>query len=321
MNYFKTCVLLAGLTALLGFLGNMLGGAEGTVIMLGIGALINFFTYWNADKMVLRAYNAREVDSRTAPGYYGIVAKLAESANLPMPKVYIVDNPQPNAFATGRNPQNAAVAATTGLLQMLSPRELVGVMAHELAHVKNRDTLIMTVAATVSGAISTLARFSLIFGGSQDSDNTRSNPLVAILTAFLAPIAAMILQMAISRSREYAADRMGAKIARDPRGLASALLKISGSVDRIPNYTAENNPATASLFIINPLSGQKFDNLFTTHPAVENRLAALHQLSQEMQGISPLISTESRSPFAYPHSKDIPQTDHPAPTRRRGPWG
>ena len=233
---------------------------------------MNLFSYWNADKMVLRMHHAVEVDERNAPEYYGIVRDLAARAGLPMPKVYLIDNPQPNAFATGRNPENAAVAATTGLLERLSYEEVAGVMAHELAHVQNRDTLTMTITATLAGAISMLGNFAFFFGGNRDNNNPLG--FVGVLVAMIvAPLAAMLVQMAISRTREYSADRRGAEICGQPLWLASALDKIARSAERIHNPDAERNPATAHLFIINPLSGERMDNLFSTHPNTENRIA------------------------------------------------
>src|SRR3712207_1442620 len=285
MNTVKTAMLLAALTALFGVVGYMLGGANGMMIALGLAVATNLFAYWNSDRLALNAHNAVEVDERTAPGLVRMVRDLSQRAGLPMPRVYLIDNLQPNAFATGRNPENAAVAATTGLLDMLSYDELAGVMAHELAHIKNRDTLIMTVSATIAGAIATLAQFGFLFGGRGDD---RPNPLVMLGTALLAPIAAMIIQMAISRSREYDADRMGAEICGQPLALASALARIAGGVAHIPNMDAERHPATAPLFIVNPLTGHGMDNLFSTHPATENRIAALQELSG-MMGSAPSI--------------------------------
>jgi len=309
MNYTKTGLLIAALTALFGVAGYLIGGPTGMLIALGIAIAMNVFTYWNADRLVLRAYNAREVNEREAPEFYDMVRQLAERAQLPMPKVYIIDNPQPNAFATGRNPQNAAVAATTGIMQTLTREELAGVMAHELAHVKNYDTLTMTVGAALAGAISTLAQFGFFFGGRGDE---RPNPIVVIATAILAPLAAMVIQMAISRSREYVADRMGGEISGNPLALASALEKIAGGVVHTPNPDAENHPATASLFIINPLTGHGTDNLFSTHPATENRIAALHQQARQM-GMSGVSFTSGH----HGASQARPQSQR----RRRGPWG
>lgn len=277
MNMVRTGLLLAALTALFLVVGYLLGGQSGMMIALVVAIGMNVYSYWNADKVVLRIFKAREVDACSAPEFYGIVEQLAQRAHLPMPRVYIIDNPQPNAFATGRNPENAAVAATTGLLQTLTREEIAGVMAHELAHVKNRDTLIMTVTATIAGALGLLANFALFFGG----DN-RNNPLGlvgTILVVMLAPLAAMIVQMAISRTREYAADREGAEICGRPTWLASALQKLEMAARRIDNREAEQNPAAAHLFIVNPLHGGSVDNLFSTHPSTENRIRQLREMA------------------------------------------
>jgi len=282
-GYIRTAMLLAALTALFMAAGWLLGGRGGMMIALLVAVGMNLFAYWNADKMVLRMHNAREVDARTAPDFYNLVARLAEQAQLPMPKVYLIETDQPNAFATGRNPQNAAVAATTGLLRRLSAEEVAGVMAHELAHVRNRDTLIMTITATIAGALSMLANFGLFFGG---GDN-RNNPLGfigVILTVILAPLAAMLVQMAISRSREYEADRIGAEISGRPLWLASALEKIEAFSKRIDYGAAERNPATAHMFIINPLHAHAVDSLFSTHPSTANRVAALQRMAGLAQG-------------------------------------
>jgi heat shock protein HtpX len=280
MNMIRTAMLLAFMTALFMAVGYLIGGTGGMTIAFVIAAGMNLFSYWNADKMVLRMHHAREVDERTAPEFHRMVRDLAMRANLPMPRVYIIDNPQPNAFATGRNPQNAAVAATTGLLQRLTPEEVAGVMAHELAHVQNRDTLTMTITATLAGAISMLGNFAFFFGGHRNSNNPLG--IIGVLIAIIvAPLAAMLVQMAISRTREYAADRRGAEICGQPLWLASALKKIARSARQIVNEDAERNPATAHLFIINPLSGQNMDNLFSTHPNTENRIAALQALARE----------------------------------------
>jgi heat shock protein HtpX len=281
MNTMRTGLLMAALMGLFLAVGYLLGREQGMLIAFVMAAGMNLFAYWNADKMVLRMHGARQVDRQAAPEFYGLVEELAQRAGLPMPKVYIMDNPQPNAFATGRNPQNAAVAATTGLLRLLDRDEVAGVMAHELAHVKNRDTLVMTMTATIAGAISMLANFGMLFGGSRD----RNNPFGVvglILMVVLAPIAAMLVQMAISRTREYGADRGGAAISGQPMALASALAKISGAAHQIENRTAEANPATAHMFIINPLSGQRMDGLFSTHPDPRNRIEALKRIAQEM---------------------------------------
>jgi len=281
MNYVKTAMLLAGLTALFMGVGYLIGGASGAVIALVVAAGMNIFTYWNSDKMVLSMAGAQEVDARTAPELYNMVAELAARAQLPMPKVYLMHEAQPNAFATGRNPENAAVAVTTGLLERLTREEVAGVIAHELAHIKNHDTLIMTITATIAGAISMLAQFGMFFGGNRDSNNGMGI-IGTLAMVILAPIAAMLVQMAISRTREYSADRLGAQICGQPAWLASALAKIANAAHAIPNDHAERNPATAHMYIINPLSGERMDNLFSTHPATENRIAALQQLSREM---------------------------------------
>ncbi len=275
-GYVRTAMLMAAMTALfLGF-GYMLGGAGGTLIALMIALGMNLFAYWNSDRMVLRMHNARQVDARSAPEFYGLVQQLAERAQLPMPKVYIIETDQPNAFATGRGPENAAVAATTGLLRRLSSEEVAGVMAHELAHVRNRDTLIMTITATMAGALSMLANFALFFGGN------RNNPLGligVILMMVLAPLAAALVQMAISRAREYEADRIGAEICGRPMWLASALQRIQEMARRIDMNTAERNPATAHMFIINPLHAHAVDSLFSTHPKTEERVARLRAMA------------------------------------------
>ncbi len=278
----RTFILIAGITALFLAAGYMIGGEGGMLIAFALAAAMNLFAYWNSDKMVLSMYGAREVDRAEAPGFYGIVEQLAANAELPMPRVYIIENEQPNAFATGRDPEHAAVAATTGLLNRLSHEEVAGVMAHELAHVKNRDTLIQTITATLAGAIGMLANFAFILGGGH---NNRNNPLGVIgmiLVMVLAPIMAMVVQMAISRTREYEADRMGAMICGRPLWLASALERIEAAAHQVENAEAEHNPATAHMFIINPLHGHAVDSLFSTHPATANRVARL----REMAGVS-----------------------------------
>ena len=266
MNFFRTALLLAGMTGLFMAIGYMLGGSGGMMIAFVIALGMNVFSYWNSDKMVLRMHNAQEVDARSAPEYYEIVQKLAAEAQLPMPKVYVINSEQPNAFATGRNPQNAAVAASTGLLNRLTYEEVAGVMAHELAHIKNYDILTMTVTATLAGAISMLANFAFFFGGGRDREGGGLGIVGTIALMILAPLAASVVQMAISRTREYEADKMGAQICGQPMWLASALAKIANAAGRTVNVTAEQNPSTAHMFIINPLSGQKMDNLFSTHP-------------------------------------------------------
>lgn len=281
MNTMRTGLLMAAMMGLFLAVGYIIGREQGMLIAFVIAAGMNIFAYWNADKMVLRMHGAREVDRQSAPEFYGMIEDLSRRAGLPMPKVYVMDNPQPNAFATGRNPENAAVAATTGLLQLLNRDEIAGVMAHELAHVRNRDTLVMTVTATIAGAIAMLANFGMFFGGGRSRDNP-FGVIGVILMVFLAPLAAMIVQMAISRTREYGADRGGAEISGKPLALASALEKISGAAHRVVNDSAEANPATAHLFIINPLSGARMDNLFSTHPDTANRIAELEKMAGSM---------------------------------------
>ncbi len=308
MSFLRTAILLAGLTALFMAVGYMIGGPNGALIAFFVAAAMNVFTYWNADKLVLSTQGAQEVDEHTAPELVHVVAELAGGAGLPMPRVYIMHNPQPNAFATGRNPQNAAVAVTTGLLEMLSRDELAGVIAHELAHIKNHDTLLMTITATIAGAISMLAQFGMFFGGGhRDSSGHGGMGMIGtLLMVVLAPLAAMLVQMAISRTREYAADNMGARINRNPAALASALAKLDAAAHQIENIPAEQNPATAHLFIVNPLSGARMDNLFSTHPSTENRIAALEQLAAELGGTS----------FREPARRGAG-----GPWGRRTPWG
>ena len=281
MGYFRTAILLAALTALFMGIGYLIGGQSGMVIAFLVAAATNLFAYWRSDKMVLSMYGAREVDERAAPELYGLVRQLAGAAGLPMPKVYVMDNPQPNAFATGRNPELAAVAVTTGILQRLNKDELAGVLSHELAHIKHRDTLTMTITATLAGAISMLANFGFYFGRGRNTDSG-VGPIGSILLLILGPLAAGLVQMGISRGREYEADRIGAEISKGPLSLASALRKISSSAEEIPNPTAERNPASAPLFIVNPLSGAGMDNLFSTHPNVENRIARLDEIARQM---------------------------------------
>ena len=311
MNYMKTAVLLAGMTALFLGIGYMIGGQGGMLMALVFSVGMNVFAYWNSDKMGLRMHGAKPANESQFPELYDMVARLADNAGLPMPKVYVMDNPQPNAFATGRNPENAAVAATTGLLQSLNYEEIEGVMAHELAHIQNRDTLIMTITATIAGAVSMLANFGMFFGG-----RSRDNPFGMIGTlamVILAPMAAMLVQMAISRTREYAADKRGAEICGKPMALASALQRIAGAAHRIENDTAEANPATAHMFIINPLSGARMDNLFSTHPDTENRIAALEKLAAS--GGFGGMQQGSSGPWSGASSGPAPvQTE-------RGPWG
>lgn len=303
MNHLKTYMLLAAMTALFGAVGYLVGGTGGMLIALAVAAAMNLFAYWNADKMVLRHFRAEEVQPGHADprvrAYVEDTLALAQRAGLPAPKVYIIDNPQPNAFATGRNPENAAVAATTGLLGLLSRQEIRGVMAHELAHVKNRDTLTMTVTATIAGAVGMLANFAFFFGGNR-------NPIAGIAIMILAPLAASMVQMAISRAREYEADRIGAEIGGEPEALASALQKIEGYARNRVNEDAERNPAMAHLFIINPLSGRGTDNLFSTHPNTKNRISALMDLARR-------FGRPTTTPQSGPWGA--------APERNRGPWG
>jgi len=277
-NWVKTAMLMAAITALFGVVGAALGGERGMLMALGFAVVSNFFAYWFSDKMVLRMYNAQEVDASSAPQFYGMVKELAAKAGLPMPRVYLIDEEAPNAFATGRNPEHAAVAATTGILRVLSERELRGVMAHELAHVKNRDILISTISATMAGAISALANFAMLFGG-RDSEGRPSNPIASIAVMLLAPLAAALIQMAISRAREFEADRGGAEVSGDPAALASALDKIHRYAQGIPLETTERHPETAQMMIMNPLSGGGLRGLFSTHPSTEERIRRLMEMA------------------------------------------
>jgi len=299
-NSLRTFMLMAAMTAIFVVAGFLIGGTAGMLIALALGGGMNLFSYWNSDKIVLRMYGAVQVD-KTHPDplirtYVADTLALADGAGMPHPKVYVIEQDQPNAFATGRNPENAAVAATVGLLRMLDRREIRGVMAHELAHVKNRDTLTMTVTATIAGAISALANIAFFFGGDRDRP---AGMIGTILIAILAPIAAALVQMAISRGREYEADREGAEISGDPQALADALAKMEAFSHRTVNETAERNPASAQMFIINPLSGRGADNLFSTHPATGNRIKALMALAGGAR----------RSGTAVPRT-----------AARRGPW-
>ena len=307
MNVMRTGILLAGLMALFLAVGYAIGRETGMLIALVLSLGMNAFAYWNSDRMVLAMHGARQIDRAAAPDFYDMIVRLSHNAGLPMPKIYIMENPQPNAFATGRNPQNAAVAATTGLLSSLSYDEIEGVIAHELTHVKNRDTLIMTLTATIAGAISMLGNFAFFFGGRDR--NSPLGPLGTLLMIIVAPLAAMLVQMAISRTREYSADRGGALISGKPLALASALARISGAAHRIENDTAEANPATAHMFIINPLSGGRMDNLFSTHPSTENRIAALKQIANELGEASSAAPNPSQGPWSSPEQ------------RSKGPWG
>lgn len=325
MNHLKTFALLAVMTALFMGIGYLIGKGPGMAIALAVAAGMNVFSYWNADKIVLKMYRAQPVDethpNAVVRAYVADVKQMAQDAGLPLPNITIIPNDQPNAFATGRNPQNAAVAATTGLLDMLTREEIRGVMAHELAHVKNRDTLTMTVTATVAGAIAMLANFAMFFGG---NDRERPGGMIGtIALMLLAPMAAGLVQMAISRAREYEADRVGAEIANDPQALASALQKIEAYARGAVNAPAERNPATAHMFIINPLNGKGADNLFSTHPATGNRVRALMELGAKMgMGARPAAAFVAPAPSAAPvRGTSVPTTD-PAPSAPpRGPWG
>ena len=280
----QTALLLAVLTVLFGAVGFLIGGENGMLVAFLVALVTNLLAYWNSDQIVLRVQGAHEIDEQAAPEFYAIVRELARQAQLPMPKVYVMDSPQPNAFATGRDPNKAVIAATTGLLKLLSREEVAGVLAHELAHVKNRDTLTMTITATIAGAISmlaNLAQFRAIFGGGQ-RDNSRGGWLGTLVVAFVAPFAAGLVQMAISRSREYEADRQGAMITGQPLWLASALRKMQSLSGQYPHEAAERVPAMAHLYIVNPLSGRGMDSLFSTHPSTDNRIAALEQMAREM---------------------------------------
>ncbi|MCP8940331.1 zinc metalloprotease HtpX [Alsobacter sp. SYSU M60028] len=326
MNTLKTAMLLAGMTALFMGLGYLLGGTGGMLIALAVAAAMNLLSYWNSDRMLLGMYNAQEVDSASAPELWAMTAELAQRAGIPTPRLYVIHEDQPNAFATGRDPQHAAVAVNTGLIQMLSREELAGVIAHELAHIRNRDTLIMTITATIAGAISMLANFAMMFShGNRDSQSPVS-PLAAIVMMIVAPLAAMVVQMTISRTREYAADKAGGEICGNPLWLASGLEKISGMAHAIPNGEAERHPATAHMFIVNPLSGARMDNLFSTHPDPNNRIAELVAQAQAMgldqQGWSDAPAAPASGPWgdgsAAPASG--PWGDGSA-APSNGPWG
>ena len=274
-NWIKTTILMAGIVVLFATVGMLLGGQKGMLITLLFAGGMNIYAYWFSDKMVLKIYNAQEVDAQSAPEFYGMVAELAQRAELPMPKVYIIDEAQPNAFATGRNPEHAAVAATTGIIQLLSSRELRGVMAHELTHVKHRDILISTMSATVAGAITALAQLGMLFGGGSNNGERNISPVASIIIMLVAPIAAMLIQMAISRAREFGADQGGAEISGDPAALAAALRKIEAYARGTTLETAERHPETAQMMIINPLGGDSVKHLFSTHPSTDERVERL----------------------------------------------
>jgi heat shock protein HtpX len=282
-NMMKTAILMAAITALFMAIGSLLGGRQGMMLALIVALGMNFFSYWFSDTMVLKMYNAQQVDETSAPQFYRMVQDLAARAELPMPRVFIINDESPNAFATGRNPEHAAVAATTGIMKVLSERELRGVMAHELAHVKHRDILISTISATMAGAISMLANFAMFFGG-RDSEGRSRNPIVGILVMLLAPLAASLIQMAISRSREYEADRGGAEISGDPQALAAALQKIHRVAQGLPLEAAERHPETAQMMIVNPLSAGGLRGMFSTHPPMEERVARLLAMAQRAPG-------------------------------------
>lgn len=281
MNQLKTVALLATLTALLIWMGQALGGHQGMVIGLGMAIVMNIGSYWYSDKIVLRMYGAQPIDEAQAPELYSIVRNLAQAGQIPMPKVYIIPEQAPNAFATGRNPEHAAVACTEGLLRLLNRDEITAVLAHELGHVRNRDTLIMVVAATIGGAISmiaNIAQWGLIFGGGRSSDDEGGHPAAALIGIIVAPIAAMLIQMAISRSREFMADEQGARLSGQPLALAAALRKIEGYAKQAPMH--HGTPATAHLFIINPFTAGAFARLFSTHPSTDERIARLEQMAR-----------------------------------------
>ena len=317
-NFLRTGVLLAGLTALFMAVGYFIGGTNGMLIAFGFAVVTNLFSYWNSDKLVLSMQRAHEVDPRSAPDLYRLVEELSRNASIPTPRVYLIDTEQPNAFATGRDPQHAAVAVSSGLLRYLEPSEVAAVISHELAHIRNRDTLTMTITATLAGAISMLAQFGLLFGGG----NNRDNPLGgigALLMVFLAPVAAMLVQMAVSRTREYEADHDGAEISGAPLALASALSKISQVARSTVNVAAERNPAMAHMYIFNPLSGARMDNLFSTHPDVGNRIAALEKIAATMQSDLP-----GRAGGSAPQRGGgwrVPPIGGTEGGGQRGPWG
>jgi heat shock protein HtpX len=311
LNAVRTTVLLAALTALFMLVGYLIGGTGGMLVAFGVAVVTNLVGYWNADKMVLRMQNAEPVDAARAPDLYRMVAQLAANAGIPTPKIYLIHTDQPNAFATGRDPEHAAVAVSSGLMQRLEPREVAAVISHELGHIRSRDTLTMVLTATLAGAISMLAQFGFFFGGNRNSNNPLGG-IGVLIAIIVAPLAAMLVQMAISRTREYEADRDGAEISGDPLALASALAKISGAARRVPNVAAEQNPAMAHLYIVNPLSGARMDNLFSTHPDVENRIAQLQKLAATMPG----GASNPGGPWSPP-----PSNSENGPISFNGPWG
>jgi len=316
MNMLRTGMLIAALTAIFMGVGYLIGGSSGMVIAFLVAAGMNFFAYWNADKLVLASQRAREVDVGSAPELVGLVRDLAGRAGLPMPRVYIVDNAQPNAFATGRDPENAAVAVTSGLLSSLSREEIAGVIAHELGHVRNRDTLTMTITATIAGAISMLANFAFFFGGSRDNNNPFG--IVGVLVAaIVAPIAALLVQMAVSRTREYSADRASAEITGRPDWLIAALGKLERRA--VPNLDAERNPAMAHLFILNPLAGGRMSSLFATHPSTADRIAALRTRAGSSPAAEAFTPRASTAPATTPELHVGPWGNIGG--RRKGPWG
>ncbi|PWC27865.1 zinc metalloprotease HtpX [Teichococcus aestuarii] len=321
-GYLRTTLLLAAMTALFVAVGGVIGGRSGMMVAFGVACATNLFAWWNSDRMVLRMHNAQPVGPQEAPELYRMTARLAQNAGLPMPALYIIHEDQPNAFATGRSPEKAAVAVNTGLLNRMPPDEVAGVIAHELAHIRNRDTLIMTMTACLAGAIGMLAQFGFLFGGNRERG---MNPIAAILVMLLAPIGAMIVQMAISRSREYEADRAGAEISGNPLGLANALRRLEQGRLTHVNQAAEANPATAHMFIINPLAGLRMDGLFSTHPKTENRVAALMELAGQMgpprgRGQASFIPQTGLPPAGGTGAAPGPWGAAP-PRRQRGPWG
>ncbi len=317
-NFLKTGLLLLFMTGIFLGMGALVGGRGGLMIAFAVALVMNLVTYWKSDRIVLRLHGAKEVDERTAPDFHHLVEQLSKRAELPKPRLYVMNSPQPNAFATGRNPQNSALCASTGLIDMLSTEEISGVMAHELAHIKNRDTLTMTVAASIGGAISMFAnmlQFGMLFGGSR---NERTGMFGTVVAALVAPFAATMVHMAISRSREYQADQIGARICGNPLWLASALVKIQNAVrSGVRNETVQRIPASAHMFIVNPLTGRGMDNFFSTHPSTENRVAELEKLAQEW-GLAPGVPGATFLPRIAPATgRVLPPLDRGA---QRGPW-